>query len=116
MSCLISSVHCGNPTSPKLDLVRATSREPDRNQFPPGSHDFQFRNSGLALLGGAPGNAILLNGVMKTANLEIDAPGFQPQVPTSTSEFRINIVVSSHPAEANALKVGWKSLTDCERA
>src|ERR1700730_13181515 len=90
MSCVISSVHCGNPTSPKLDFVRSTSREADRNQFPPRSHDFQFRNSGLALLGGDPGNAILQNGVMQTANLEIGVPGFQPQLSTSTSEFRLN--------------------------
>ena len=47
-------------------------------------------NSGLALLGGDPGSAILLNGVMQTANLEIGVPGFQPQVPTSTSEFRLS--------------------------
>jgi hypothetical protein len=45
--------------------------------------------SGLALLGGDPGNAILLNGEMQTVNLEIGVPGFQPQVPTSTSEFRL---------------------------
>jgi hypothetical protein len=41
------------------------------------------------MLGGDPGNAILLNGVLQTANLEIGVPGFQPQVPTSTSEFRL---------------------------
>src|SRR5947209_7780952 len=46
-------------------------------------------HSGLALLGGDPGNTILLNGVLQTANLEIGVPGFQPQVPTSTSEFRL---------------------------
>src|SRR5207245_9646794 len=45
--------------------------------------------SGLALLGGDPGNAILLNGVMQTANLEIGVSGFQPQVPTSTAKFRL---------------------------
>jgi hypothetical protein len=38
-----------------------------------------------------PGKAILLNGVMQTANLEIGVPGYQPQVPTSTSEFRLNL-------------------------
>jgi hypothetical protein len=46
-------------------------------------------NSGLALPGGDPGNAILQNGVMQTANLEIGVPGLQPQVPKSTSEFRV---------------------------
>src|SRR5712691_4771759 len=49
-------------------------------------------NSAVALLGGDPGNAILLNGVMPTANLEIGVPGIQPQVPTSTSEFRLRAV------------------------
>src|ERR1700732_504883 len=48
----------------------------------------QLGNSGLALLGGDPGNAILLNGVVQTANLEIGVPGFQHQVPTSTSKFK----------------------------
>src|SRR5713226_8216321 len=48
-------------------------------------------HSGLALLGGDPGNTILLNGVLQTANLEIGVPGFQPQVPTSTSEFRLKL-------------------------
>jgi hypothetical protein len=38
-----------------------------------------------------PGKAILLNGVMQTANLETGVPGYQPQVPTSTSEFRLNL-------------------------
>jgi hypothetical protein len=42
----------------------------------------------LDLLGGDPGNAILPNGVLQTANLEIGVPGFQPQVPKSNSEFR----------------------------
>jgi hypothetical protein len=37
-----------------------------------------------------PGNAILQNGVMQTANLEIGVPGLQPQVLQSTSEFRFN--------------------------
>jgi hypothetical protein len=32
----------------------------------------------LATLGGDPGNAILLNGVMQTANREIGVPGFRP--------------------------------------
>ena len=68
----------------------------NRTELPPGSHDFQFRNSGLALLGGDPGNAILLNGVMQTANLEIGAPGLQPQVPTSTSEFRFMLPAPQH--------------------
>jgi hypothetical protein len=45
--------------------------------------------SGLALLNGDPGNAILLNGVLQTADLEIGVPGFQPQVPTSTAEFTL---------------------------
>ena len=44
----------------------------------------------LTLLGGDPGNAILLNGVLQTANLEIGVPGFPSQVPTPTSEFRFN--------------------------
>jgi hypothetical protein len=39
-------------------------------------------------LGGDPGNAILPNGVLQTANREIGAPGFQPQGPKSTPEFR----------------------------
>jgi hypothetical protein len=34
------------------------------------------------LAGGDPGNAILLNGVMQTANREIGVPGFQPDVPS----------------------------------
>jgi hypothetical protein len=52
----------------------------------------QVGNSGSALHGGDPGNAILLNGVMPTANLEIGVPGFQPKAPTSTSECRLRAV------------------------
>jgi hypothetical protein len=36
-----------------------------------------------------PRNAILLIGMMQTANLEIGVPAFQPQVPKSTSEFTL---------------------------
>ena len=59
MSCGISGVHCGNTTSPKLDFVPATSREADRNQFPPGSHDFQFRNSGSIFVAAEPADTPL---------------------------------------------------------
>jgi hypothetical protein len=44
----------------------------------------------LGLHGGAPGNAILPNGVLPTANREIGVPGFQPRVRKSTSEFSLN--------------------------
>jgi hypothetical protein len=40
----------------------------------------------LSLLGDEAGNAILPNGVMQTANLEIDVPGFQPQTLKSKSD------------------------------
>src|ERR1700687_5086254 len=71
-------------------ISRSGSRKNHVN--PPGlgrSVWIQLGNSGLSLLGGDPGNAILLNGVTQTANLEIGAPGFQPQAPKSTSEFRL---------------------------
>jgi hypothetical protein len=48
-----------------------------------------MRIGDYTLVGGDPGNAILQNGVMQTANLEIGVPGFQPQVPKSTLEFTV---------------------------
>jgi hypothetical protein len=38
------------------------------------------------MLDGCPGNAILQNGVQKTANREIGVPGLQPQVRSLTWE------------------------------
>jgi hypothetical protein len=58
----------------------------------------------LALLGGDPGNAILLNGVVQTANLEIGVPGFQPQVLKSTSEFRFIALACPSLGERRAAK------------
>src|ERR1700686_1986682 len=53
----------------------------------------------LSLLRGDPGNAILLNGVLQTANLEIGVPGVQSQVPKSTWEFRfIGVLIKVMPA------------------
>jgi hypothetical protein len=48
------------------------------------------------MLGRNPGNAILLNGGMQTARRggEIGAPGFPPQIPKSTSEFRLITAVA----------------------
>ena len=45
-------------------------------------------NSGLALLAGDPGSAILVNGVLQSADREIGLPEFQPEIPKSTSEFK----------------------------
>jgi hypothetical protein len=45
--------------------------------------------SNLAPVGSDPGNAILPNGVLQTANLEIGVPGLQPQVPQLSPEFRL---------------------------
>jgi len=75
---------------------------------PPGlrrSEWIQLGNSGLPLLGGDPGNAILLNGVTQPAHLEIGAPGFQSQVPKSISEFRLN---TRGPKHARSSRSGWQ--------
>jgi hypothetical protein len=49
---------------------------------------------GLTLLRGDPGNALLSNGVMQTANREKGVPGFPPQVPTAISEFGLMNLLS----------------------
>ena len=42
------------------------------------------------MFGDDPGNAILLNGVLPTANREIGVPGIYPQIPNSSSESRLD--------------------------
>jgi len=58
---------------------------------PPGlgrSESIQLGNSGLPLLGGDPGNAILLNGVTQPANLEI---GARISIPSAQINFGIQV-------------------------
>src|SRR5216683_610596 len=59
-------------------------------------------------MGGVSGNAVLANGALQNANREIGVPGFQ--LPTSTSQFRLNEFTSApfhrpslNPARAPAV-------------
>src|ERR1700686_3261975 len=60
---------------------------------------------------GDPGNAILLNGVLRTANREIGVPGFQPQVPKPTSEFRISSLFEKPRPPRKPIRQGFFSPT-----
>jgi hypothetical protein len=82
----------------------------------PGAKVTAYGNFRFQPDGGDPGNAILLNGVLQTANLEIGVPGFQPQVPISTSEFRVSPSGVKTPEEIKAFLLCLSFLRQYEKA